>query len=182
MNPAERASSGRAGESGLAGGGRFTSGGENEKSGSAFISRILFLRSFDIQRGHLSDDSSRSRLLLAQDATITRSYPSSAFAEDLRPGGPFSCSVLHRVGFILPPSLLSERWALTPPFHPYPPVFLRTQKGGLFSVTLSIALGCPSASDACARHAALWCPDFPLVRVQPKLNRRATTPADPMFL
>ena len=28
--------------------------------------------------------------------------------------------VLHRVGFTLPPRLPSERWALTPPFHPYP--------------------------------------------------------------
>ena len=28
--------------------------------------------------------------------------------------------VLHRVGFTVPPLLPSERWALTPPFHPYP--------------------------------------------------------------
>ncbi len=28
--------------------------------------------------------------------------------------------VLHRAGFTMPPSLPSERWALTPPFHPYP--------------------------------------------------------------
>ena len=27
---------------------------------------------------------------------------------------------LHRTGFTVPPRLLSERWALTPPFHPYP--------------------------------------------------------------
>ncbi len=36
----------------------------------------------------------------------------------------------------MPPRLLSERWALTPPFHPYPP-FLR-MKGGIFSVALSV--------------------------------------------
>ncbi len=89
--------------------------------------------------------------------------------------GRFSCSVLHRVGFVMPPSLRLERWALTPPFHPY----LLLPVGGLFSVTLSIALGCPRASDACARHAAFWCPDFPLIRILPRQDRRATTPADP---
>lgn len=52
----------------------------------------------------------------------------------LRPGGPFSCSVLHRMGFVVPPSSRSERWALTPPFHPCRPL----PAGGLFSVTLSV--------------------------------------------
>ncbi len=33
----------------------------------------------------------------------------------------FPCSVLHRTGFVMPPRSLLERWALTPPFHPYPP-------------------------------------------------------------
>jgi hypothetical protein len=46
--------------------------------------------------------------------------------------------VLHHAGFALPPSLLPERWALTPPFHPYlrrapfediPKVFLRSITG-----------------------------------------------------
>lgn len=32
---------------------------------------------------------------------------------------------------------------------------------------------------ACAWHAALWCPDFPPVRMMPKHHRRATPPADP---
>ena len=31
-----------------------------------------------------------------------------------------SLFVLHRAGFSVPPSLPPERWALTPPFHPYP--------------------------------------------------------------
>ena len=52
----------------------------------------------------------------------------------LRPGGPFSCSVLHRMGFVVPPSSRLERWALTPPFHPCRPL----PDGGLFSVTLSV--------------------------------------------
>ncbi len=60
--------------------------------------------------------------------------------------------VLHHAGFALPPPLLSERWALTPPFHPYlrrvpfediPKVFLRAitgirSAGGIFSVALSV--------------------------------------------
>lgn len=37
-----------------------------------------------------------------------------------RTGRPFPCSVLHRMGFVVPPRLLSGRWALTPPFHPCP--------------------------------------------------------------
>jgi hypothetical protein len=60
--------------------------------------------------------------------------------------------VLHRAGFALPASLLTPRWALTPPFHPYlrrvpfediPKVFLRAitgirYAGGMFSVALSV--------------------------------------------
>jgi hypothetical protein len=60
--------------------------------------------------------------------------------------------VLHHAGFSLPPPLLPERWALTPPFHPYllrvpfedfPKVFLRSvtgirSAGGIFSVALSV--------------------------------------------
>ena len=35
-------------------------------------------------------------------------------------GRPAAYFALHRIGFFLPPSLLTARWALTPPFHPYP--------------------------------------------------------------
>ena len=52
-----------------------------------------------------------------------------------RAGGPTPCFVLHRMGFFVPRSLRAGRWALTPPFHPYP----RLREGGLFSVTLSVA-------------------------------------------
>ena len=47
-----------------------------------------------------------------------------------------SCSVLHRMGFFVPPCLRSGRWAFTPPFHPCRPVC--TGVGGMFSVTLSV--------------------------------------------
>jgi hypothetical protein len=44
------------------------------------------------------------------------------------------------MGFSVPPRSLLGRWALTPPFHPYP---LKAQsefsKGGLFSVALSVS-------------------------------------------
>jgi len=39
---------------------------------------------------------------------------------------------LLQLGFAVPPVLPRTRWALTPPFHPYP------SQGGLFSVALSV--------------------------------------------
>lgn len=59
----------------------------------------------------------------------------SALTSSIRTGCPFPCSVLHHLGFIVPPSLLTGRWALTPPFHPYRP---GVPTGGMFSVTLSV--------------------------------------------
>jgi hypothetical protein len=89
--------------------------------------------------------------------------------------------VLHHAGFALPPSLLPERWALTPPFHPYlrrvpfedvPKVFLRDitgirSAGGIFSVALSVARLFRSASPGVTRRVALYLEDrrsegFPL--------------------
>src|ERR1019366_1130223 len=43
---------------------------------------------------------------------------------------------LHPMGFSVPPRLRLERWALTPPFHPYLRLF--RSAGGLFSVALSV--------------------------------------------
>ena len=55
---------------------------------------------------------------------------------------------LHPMGFAVPPRLRSARWALTPPFHPYP----GRSRGGIFSVALSVnppsRVGCPSVSPA----------------------------------
>src|SRR5579871_1352871 len=51
------------------------------------------------------------------------------------------------------------RWALTPPFHPYPD---RSRgRGGLFSVALSVTPPSPVACLAVSQHRASWCPDFP---------------------
>jgi len=48
------------------------------------------------------------------------------------PRSPYS--VLLPVGFTVPRTLPPARWALTPPFHPYP----RHVRGGLLSVALSL--------------------------------------------
>jgi hypothetical protein len=50
------------------------------------------------------------------------------------------CSVLHRRRFFVPRTLRLGRWALTPPFHPYPKTH-KAPPGGIFSVTLSVAPG-----------------------------------------
>src|SRR5437868_15042050 len=68
---------------------------------------------------------------------------------------------LHLMGFSVPPRLRLERWALTPPFHPYPAhtesvtsaprmicAFARPralcrfqkERGGMFSVALSVGM------------------------------------------
>jgi hypothetical protein len=87
-----------------------------------------------------------------------------------RPGP--SCSVLHRMGFFVPPRLRSGRWALTPPFHPGPPacangwfVFCDTVRRPGLSHR-------PPAHST--RHAALWCPDFPL---HPRLAAQTERPS-----
>ena len=40
-----------------------------------------------------------------------------------RTGRPAAYFALHQTGFFVPPTLPSARWALTPPFHPFSPVF-----------------------------------------------------------
>ena len=71
-----------------------------------------------------------------------------------------SCSVLHRMGFFVPPRLRSGRWALTPPFHPYPPACARGRSVFCDTVRRSGLSRRPPARST--RHAAMWCPDFPL--------------------
>ena len=92
-------------------------------------------------------------------ATITRRSPSAfASGSGRQPGS--SCSVLHRMGFFVPPDLRPGRWALTPPFHPYLPAF--AGRRSVFCDTFRRP-GFSSRSPAhSTRHAALWCPDFPL--------------------
>jgi len=64
---------------------------------------------------------------------------------------------LLRLGVTLPPLLPAARWALTPPFHPYPSETLRPPPGGLFSVALSVAFRRPGVT----WQSTLWSSDFP---------------------
>src|SRR3954470_9282206 len=65
---------------------------------------------------------------------------------------------LLRLGVTLPPLLPAARWALTPPFHPYPSNLpLGRPRGGLFSVALSVALRRPGVTWQSTR----WSSDFP---------------------
>ena len=49
-----------------------------------------------------------------------------------------NCLRLHEVGFALPRVSPLERCALTAPFHPYRAKYRSAQRGGLFSVALSL--------------------------------------------
>jgi len=81
--------------------------------------------------------------------------------------------VLHHAGFAMPSTLLPRRWALTPPFHPYPfraPLKMSRRfssgispglraAGGIVSVALSVTqphrAGLNPAPHAEARNSAL---------------------------
>lgn len=101
----------------------------SDRSHRAVISLILLTRNVPPKR----------------DATNTRNVSRLREAAE---AGQHSCSVLHRTGFIMPLRLLSGRWALTPPFQPYPP----QAEGGIFSATLSVTTNLRSLSP-CLRTA-----------------------------
>src|SRR5271154_3129252 len=101
----------------------------------------------------------------------------------------------------MPPMLPPERWALTPPFHPYrrphhsrcpegfPSSYHRVRfAGGIFSVALSVTLpqrllSPPLQQRPLALPGALpyfaftkWCPDFPPVPLA-RNQRSSSSPA-----
>ena len=80
-----------------------------EKGGRSPVSRILSSSTSSKMGDHFSHRRSGG-----PDKPGRRLIPG-----DSAGGQPFPCSVLHHAGFAVPPSLPSERWALTPPFHPY---------------------------------------------------------------
>ena len=108
-------------------------------------------------------------------ATNTRGHP-SRLRGTCGQAGRSLCYVLHRTGFVLPPSLRSERWALTPPFHP--------GRAGcpawwyVFCDTFHDRRLARTSLRVCTRRAALWCPDFPLRFVFPQTT--ATAPGRPV--
>src|SRR5438093_9043369 len=82
-----------------------------------------------------------------------RQPPQAAYPQLERPGpGLAAYLALLRLGVAVPRPLPAARWALTPPFHPYPWI-----KGGLFSVALSVASRRPGVT----WQSALWRSDFP---------------------
>jgi hypothetical protein len=119
---------------------------DSEKIAGEPVSRILSSHAFQNQNACGGDHSSRSRLApqLKQPTRGLLSTAACAVAEGAPPlsrtltrrAGPAlpSYLALHHAGFSVPRVLPHERWALTPPFHPYqrnelcedvPQVFLR---------------------------------------------------------
>ena len=92
-------------------------------------------------------------------ATITRRSPAASAAGSGRQPGS-SCSVLHRMGFFVPPDLRPGRWALTPPFHPFRPTC--AGRWSVFCDTFRWPGLSPLPPARSTRHAAFRCPDFPL--------------------
>jgi hypothetical protein len=58
---------------------------------------------------------------------------------------PVSYLALHPMGFSVPPGSLPKRWALTPPFHPYPAILERTSGRSVFCGTVRQKAVTPSA-------------------------------------
>lgn len=91
-----------------------------------------------------------------------------------------SYSVLLPVGFAVPPLLPEARWALTPPFHPYPgrvPGCARRPddgRGGLFSVALSLGFPPPDV----IRHRISVEPGLSSPAVFRPMTGAAARPAD----
>ena len=74
---------------------------------------------------------------------------------------------LHPMGFSVPRRLRLERWALTPPFHPYPGCCQPWRYNSLWHFPSGRLAASPPACipralrSGVTRHRALWCSDFP---------------------
>ncbi len=138
-------------------------------------------------------DHSKARCGLPEGASLRsgepprrgKSFEPLRGSQDLRRAGPAlpSYLALLHAGFSVPPMLPPERWALTPPFHPYlcgaqtgqrevlPPAGRRGAilTGGLVSVALSLAEPFQVQPPGVTRRVALTVPkrrspDFPPAR------------------
>ncbi len=102
--------------------------------------------------------------------SVTRRHDhlSSAINPELKWSGPLLVPylILLRTGFTLPPRLPLERWALTPPFHPYPNESRRFVFCGTFHHR-RYRTDVPACS---TERPALRSPDFP-----PSRRRAADT-------
>ena len=99
------------------------------------VSRILFLHGFPRIRRSFLSRRLRGESRLRGMRLLPGSCP--ACAKPARHQAP--CYVLHHMGFFVPRHLRAGRWALTPPFHPYPVPPRGENVAVLFSVTLSVA-------------------------------------------
>ena len=107
-------------------------------------------------------------------------------------------SVLLPVGFAMPRTLPSARWALTPPFHPYPAgIWARSitdrhrpkyRRGGFLSVALSLRFPSPdvirhriSVEPGLSSPPSLWMTERPpgrlAMRIKGFMGRNATVSA-----
>src|SRR5256712_1332388 len=101
-----------------------------------------------------------------------RQPPQAAYPQLERPGpGLAAYLALLRLGVAVPRLLPGARWALTPPFHPYPWI-----QGGLFSVALSVALRRPGVT----WQSALRSSDFPRYAIQPAHRDHRPHPSRPV--
>lgn len=95
-----------------------------------------------------------------------------ATRKPIRPFGASSYLVLLRVMLALPSMSPWMRWALTPPFHPYPGTpFTVEQRIPWRFVFCGAHVG--SLRLGVTQHPALWSPDFPLTG-KPQARRAAT--------
>src|SRR5712692_1535121 len=113
---------------------------------------------------------------LAGSCSLPEGHLPASFETGVRAGPALpSYLALLRAGFTVPRALPLERWALTPPFHPYrtrPTDRERSQvwpelahssgrAGGIFSVALSVAPRFIGEPPGVTRRAVLRSPDFP---------------------
>jgi hypothetical protein len=79
--------------------------------------------------------------------------------------------VFQPIRFTLPPRLLGARWALTPPFHPYPNAasWLRRY---IFCGTVCYRLACAAQHLPVRKYGALCCPDFPRADTRSTRDRK----------
>jgi len=147
------------------------------KSGSAFISRILCSQPYGLQRGHLSGAALRQHPLLAQSATITRSYP-PPFG-DLRPGGPFLLFCLAPHGVCHASFIAVGAVGSYPAVSPLPSI--ARGFGGRF--VFCDTFHCAGLPRSLQRLRAACCLTVSGLSSRPRIPqarpRRATTPADP---
>ncbi len=76
-----------------------------------------------------------------------------------RTGHPAAYFALHQTGFFVPPSSLTTRWALTPPFHPYLPSLDKPSEGGRYILCDTVRRrALKRGARACGEARAASCP------------------------